>query len=438
MKGIHGRWIARAIARVAEIHACGHSSPGNVFGGAVEQFSGYTLGAVLLIASLVAIVSRRLHLPYSVGLVVAGIALALLPSGVDVPLTRELIFDVLLPPLVFEAALQLKWRAFRRDLPVTATLAFPGVAIAAAVVAVGMHWLVGWSWIGAALFGVLIAATDPVSVIAAFKEMRVERRLSAMVEAESLLNDGAAAVGFSLLTALAVGGSASPLAMAGSLLWTIAGGVAAGAGLAFALLLIAGRTSDHLVEITLTTIAAYGSFFLAERLHASGVLASLSAGLVVGNLGWKRAISEGGRGHVLSFWEYAAFLANSFVFILIGEQEAMQGHRLLTWSAAVAIVLVLVGRVAAVYPICRLCALAKQPVDMRYQHVLVWGGLRGALALALVLALPAEVAERSEIIVVAFAVVAFSIFAQGMTMPAFIRRLGLIKGSADEETADRK
>ena len=393
----------------------------------MESFSGYTLGVVLLIASLVAIVSRRLHLPYSVGLVVAGIALALLPSGVKVPLTRDLIFNVFLPPLVFEAALQLKWQPFRRALPLTATLAFPGVVIASVVVAIGMRYAAGWTWLGASLFGVLIAATDPVSVIAAFKEMRVERRLSALVEAESLLNDGAAAVGFALLSTLAVGGATTPLGMVGALLWTVSIGVAAGIGTAVALLLIAGRTSDHLVEITLTTIAAYGSFFFAEHFHASGVLASLSAGLVIGNLGWKRAISEGGRGHVLAFWEYAAFLANSFVFILIGEQEALQGHRLLNWSAAIAIVLVLIGRIAAVYPICGVFALAGKPVNLRYQHVLVWGGLRGALALALVLALPAEIAERNEIVVVAFAVVAFSIFVQGMTMPMFIKRLGLTR-----------
>lgn len=402
----------------------------------MESFTVYTLGAVLLVASLVAIVSRRLHLPYSVGLVAAGIALALLPSGIELPLTRDLIFNVFLPPLVFEAALQLNWKPFRRDLPVTATLAFFGVAIAAALVAVGMRYAAGWSWLGAALFGVLIAATDPVSVIAAFKEMRVERRLSAMVESESLLNDGAAAVGFGLLSAIALGGAATPLAIGASILWTIGFGVAAGAGMAWALLLIAGRTSDHLVEITLTTIAAYGSFFLAEHFHASGVLASLSAGLVVGNQGWKRAISEGGRGHVLAFWEYAAFLANSFVFILIGEQEAFQGERLLIWPAAAAIVLVLLGRIAAVYPICALCRAAKFDVDLRYQHVLVWGGLRGALALALVLALPATVEERHEIVAVAFAVVAFSIFVQGTTMPWLIRRFGLTKETAAPPAAD--
>ena len=194
----------------------------------MTQFSVVSSGLVLLIASLTAIISRRLKLPYSVGLVLAGIVLSLLPVGITLPLTRELIFSVFLPPLIFEAALHLKWGPFLRDLPLNASLAFPGVAVAAAIVAAGMHFLVGWSWIGAALFGVLIAATDPVSVIAAFKEMKVDRRLSMTVETESLLNDGAAAVGFTLLGAMAAGAAMGPGAIAWSLAWTVLGGIAAG------------------------------------------------------------------------------------------------------------------------------------------------------------------------------------------------------------------
>ncbi len=394
----------------------------------MAEFSVFTIGLLLLTASLVAMVSRRLNLPYSVGLVVAGIALAFLPVTAELPLTPELIFNVFLPPLVFEAALQLRWDAFRRNLPLTAGLAFAGVIIASALVAAGMHYLVGWSWLGAALFGVLIAATDPVSVIAAFKEMRVERRLSMVVESESLLNDGAAAVGFALLVGIAGGTAVTTASIAGSLLWTVAGGVAAGLAVAALVLLVAGRTTDHLVEITLTTIAAYGSFLLAEHFHMSGVLASLTAGLVVGNAGWKGAISESGRGPVLSFWEYAAFLVNSLVFILIGTHEAHQPLGPATTPAAIAIGLVLLGRAVAVYSLAPLYARSSLHIGAPYRHVLFWGGLRGALALALALAVPANVAERGDIVVVAFAVVAFSIFVQGLTMPWLIRRLGLLRG----------
>lgn len=398
----------------------------------MPSFSVATFVLILLIASLVAIVSRRLRVSYSLGLVVAGIVIAVLPSGVELPLTRDLIFNIFLPPLVFEAAMQLRWKPFWRDLPVTAVLAFPGVLLAAAVVAAGMHLAIGWPWMGAALFGVLIAATDPVSVIATFKEIGVDRRLSGMVESESLLNDGAAAVGFALLMVIANGGSLSPLFTSVLLLWSVSGGVLAGVIVAGASLLIAGRTSDHLVEITLTTVIAYGSFLLAEHFQASGVLASLTAGLIVGNIGWKRAICEGGRAHVLAFWEYAAFLANSFVFILIGEHEAHAGNRLISWTTFAAIAFVLLGRAIAVYPLCFAFARSRLGVPRNHQHVLFWGGLRGALALALVLALPESLPKRGEIVVTAFAVVAFSIFVQGTTMPLLVRRLGLLRGDASE------
>jgi CPA1 family monovalent cation:H+ antiporter len=220
---------------------------------------------LLLVACLIAMLTRRLGLPYIVGLVAAGFLIALLPESPNLPLSRELIFNVLLPPLVFEAALQLDWRRFRDELPLTLTLAFAGVAVATVVVAAGMHWLVGWSWIGAALFGALIAATDPVSVIAAFREMDCLPRVSMVVEAESLLNDGVAAVAFAVLSAVAVGASPSAANIAPAFLWTLGGGIVIGVAVSAAILLIVGRTDDPLVEITLTTIAAYASFLIAER-----------------------------------------------------------------------------------------------------------------------------------------------------------------------------
>ena len=390
-----------------------------------------TLGVLLLTASLVAMLSRRLKLPYSVGLVVAGIALALLPRGIDVPLSRDLVFTVLLPPLIFEAALQLKWRAFSADLPLALLLAFPGVAIAAGVVAVGAHYLIGWGWLGSGLFGVLIAATDPVAVVAAFRELRIAPRLCVLVDSESLLNDGAAAVGFTVLVGIALGGDSSPLAAAATLGWMIGGGVLAGAVVAGLMLLIASRADDHLVEITLTTIAAYGSFLFADRIGGSGVLATLTAGLIAGNLGWQGPVSRDSRAHLRAFWEYAAFLANSVVFLLIGGHVAHESLALFSATAGLGILLVLAGRAAAVYPLSALVRRGSQRIPMPYQHVLFWGGLRGALGLALALGLPATVPERNEIAVVALAVVAFSIFIQGLSMPTLVRRLGLV---VDDDT----
>jgi CPA1 family monovalent cation:H+ antiporter len=288
-----------------------------------------------------------------------------------------------------------------------------------------MHYAAGWSWIGAALFGMLIAATDPVSVIAAFREMRCEPRVSMVVESESLLNDGVAAVGFAVLAAIAAGGSATAASVVPQFLWTLGGGVIVGLVVSGVILLIVGRTNDPLVEITLTTIAAYASFLIAEELHASGIISALAAGLVVGNLGWGAALSEEGKTRVHYAWEYFAFLANSLVFILIGLNTANLPLLQLGSVGAVAIALVLLGRAISIYPLAALFAGSHWKLPAAYQHTLFWGGLRGALALALALAVPPTVPERTAIIVTAFVVVAFSILVQGLTMPWLIKRFGL-------------
>jgi CPA1 family monovalent cation:H+ antiporter len=404
----------------------------------MTSFSLARIGMLLLVACLIAMLTRRFGWPYSVGLAAAGAGIAYLPDAPQLPLSRDLIFNIFLPPLIFEAALQLDWKPFRRELPVTLVLAVAGVAIAASVVAAGMHWLVGWSWLGAAFFAVLIAATDPVSVIASFRELKVEPRLSMLVESESLLNDGVVAVLFAVLLAIVVGGSSSTASVLGDFLWTMGGGVVIGLLSGGAVLLIAGRTEDHLVEITLTTVAAYGSFLAAEDLHASGVLASLTAGLVIGNVGRLGAISHKGHGHLRDAWDYFAFLANSFVFILIGMNVARMpvGLPWLT-TGAIAVVLVLVGRAAGVYSLSTAFRRSRLAVPTRYRHVLFWGGLRGALALALALALP-KIPERGAIILMTFLVVAFSLFVQGLTMPTLVRRLKIVCGKDSEEERCRE
>ncbi|HEY1605252.1 MAG TPA: cation:proton antiporter [Allosphingosinicella sp.] len=385
------------------------------------------LGLLLFVACLVAMITRRLKLPYSAGLVAAGLALALLPIGFQVVLTPELIFTIFLPPLIFEAAIQIPWKPFRRELPLLLLLVTIGVLLAAGVVAAGMHWLIGWSWLGAAFFGILVAATDPVSVIALFKEVPVPPRLRLLVEAESLLNDGIAAVGFALLAGIAGGAGATVPAIGASFLVVALGGIAAGAIVTLPLLAIARRTTDRLVEITLTTLAAFGSFLLAGHVHVSGVLAGLTAGMLVGNVGWMGSISDASRPNLLSFWEYAAFLANSIIFILIGAAGAGTPILPVLEAAGGAILLCLLGRAATVYPVAALFGRSKLRLTGAYQHVLWWGGLRGALALALALALPANVVERGQIVAVAFVIVAFSVFVQGLTMKPLVKRLGLIE-----------
>jgi CPA1 family monovalent cation:H+ antiporter len=381
---------------------------------------------LLLIAAVVAMLTRRLRLPYSVGLVAAGIGLALLPFAPNVVLTKDLIFTALLPPLLFEAAFNIHWDRLRRNSAVIVVLATLGVLLSAGVTAAGMHYLMHWQWIGALVFGVLIAATDPVSVVATFKEAKAQGRLLVLIEGESLLNDGTAAVAFGIVIAMAAGQMLTPIEITGMLLKTIGGGILCGGAVALGALLLVGRTEDHLVEITFTTVAAYGSFLLADSLGMSGVLASITAGLVMGNFKAIGAISEHGREHVEAFWEYAAFVANSLVFLLIGMHEAHQNFIAIWLPAVTAIALVTLGRAAAIYPCCLLFAGSSLRVTAKHQHILFWGGLRGALALALALGLPPEIPLREQIITISFAVVAFSVFVQGLTMAPFLRRMGEI------------
>ena len=381
---------------------------------------------LLLIAAVVAMLTRRLRLPYSVGLVAAGIILTFLPFVPRVILTKELIFTVLLPPLLFEAAYYIQWDQLRRNSPIIVVLATLGVLLSALATATGMHYLVHWQWIAALVFGVLISATDPVSVIATFKEAKAQRRLMVLIEAESLLNDGTAAVAFSVVVALASGQKLTSIGITAMLLKTIGGGILCGGIVGLGTLLLAGRTDDRLVEITFTTVAAYGSFLLADHFALSGVLATITAGLVMSNFKPLDGISARGKEAVQAFWEYAAFVANSLVFLLIGMHEAHQNFVSIWLSAGTAIALVTLSRALAIYPCCFVFSRSSLRVSWKHQHVLFWGGLRGALALALALGLPPEVPLREEIITISFAVVAFSVFVQGLTVAPLLRRMGEI------------
>lgn len=388
-----------------------------------------TIEIFLLVAAIVAMLARRVHVPYSVGLVFAGIVLALLPFTPDIELTKQLVFTAFLPPLIFEAAFQLRWRELKAQLPVVLTFATAGVLLSAAATTLGMHYLAHWSWAAASVFGVLITATDPVAVIAMFKEPKVHGRVRLLVEAESLFNDATAAVAFVITLLIVSGQSVSVGGVATTLLLIVAGSILCGVAVAAIVLLLAGGTDDHLIEITFTTVAAFGSFLLAEHFHLSGVLATLTSGLIIGNVG-HISISARSRQAVDEFWEYAAFVANSLIFLLIGLRVAHRDYSFVLLPVLIAIMVVIVGRALAIYPIAFLFSRSRLRITGRHQHILFWGGLRGALALALALGLPPDLPAREEIITVAFAVVAFSLFVQGMTITPFMRRLGELPSSA--------
>ena len=376
-----------------------------------------------------AIIARRLKIPYTVGLVVAGIVLAFVPLGIEIAFDKELLFKVLLPPLIFEAALYIRWKELKQDLVPVVTFATFGVLLSAGITAAIMHYVVGWEWTMAALFGVLIAATDPVSVIATFKEAGVHGRLRLLVEAESLFNDSTAAVAFAIALTFAMGSSITVGTAGIAMILSVSGGILSGLLVGGGCLLLSGRTRDHLVELALTTIAAFGSFWVAEQftyagVHFSGVLASMTAGLLVGNTSALGFITDKGEESIESFWEFAAFVVNSIVFILLGINEAYQDFGRSAFAILIAIIAVIIARAIAIYPISAFYSKTRWKIDSEHQHVMFWGGLRGALALALALGIPDSVPYRPEILTVTFGVVAFSVFAQGLTMTPLLSKLG--------------
>ncbi len=389
--------------------------------------------ALLAVAMLVAIAARRLKLPYTVGLVAVGAALRFSRLDLGEHLTHDLVFDLILPPLLFEAALALSWRDLKRDLVPILVFSTVGALAATFFVAEGMTALLGWPFASALVFGALIAATDPVATIAMFKDNAIHGRLRLLVESESLMNDGAAAVIFVASLDWAQAGATPAdwrtiLGLAG----VVVGGVAIGGLCGGLAILVAGRTSEHVVEAALTTITAFGAFLSAEYFHASGVLATVVAGLVMGNLGVladdkTSYLTNKGREFAVPLWEFIAFLANSVVFLLIGvELASLSFGRTEAWAILVAIGVVLLGRAVTIYPLSLLFAPTRWSIPIAEQHVLWWGGLRGALALALALALPESLPLRDEIRIAAFGVVGFSIVVQGLTMPLLLRRLGLV------------
>jgi CPA1 family monovalent cation:H+ antiporter len=393
------------------------------------------MAALLALAMVVAIATRRLALPYTVGLVLVGVAIALARVGIETPLTHDFIFNVILPPLLFEAALRLRWAELRADGGILLALTTLGTVGAAGVVALGAVVLMHWPLANACVFGALIAATDPVAVIAMFKDNRVGGRLPALMESESLFNDATAAILFLIAVSVFFDAAAPPPeAIVWRLGYVIAGGVAIGAACGGASLLIVGQTKEHVIEIATTVLAAYGAFLLAEKTGASGILATVTAGLVIGNVGVLAkgsVMSQRAKIFAVEFWDFAAFLANSAVFPLIGVAigGAAFDFRLVP-QLSLAVALVLAGRAVTVYPLSFAFSRSRQRVPAAHQHILWWGGLRGALALALALALPPTLVDKPAIILATFAVVAFSILVQGLTMPMLLKRLGVVGDQA--------
>lgn len=380
---------------------------------------------LLLIASLVGFVTERLRVPYTAGLVLIGLVLALVVQR-EISVSPQLFLGILVPPLIFEAAFQVKAKDLYKDIAPILSLAIPGVLLTTFLVGGVLYWGTDFSLVTALLFGSLIAATDPVAVVALFRSLGVPHRLQLLLEGESLFNDGTAIVVFNIMLTIAVTGYFNLGESVMNFLIVSVGGVIIGLVLGLLMSLAITVVNNSLITTTLTTVLAFGSYIVAEQFHVSGVLSVVAAGIVSGNLGPQRMASTT-RILVFNFWEYAAFLANSFVFLLIGLQIDL--NILLTdWKAILwAILAVLVARAASIYGL----SWIGSGIPLRYKHVLYWGGLRGAISLALALSLPASLGEQGTLIKsMAFGVVLFTLLVQGITMKPFINRMGLIEKNA--------
>lgn len=392
---------------------------------------------LLIAASAIAILAKRLRAPYTVALVAGGLMLSGLrlthispldPGQRPEWLTPDVILIVFLPALVFEGSVKLNVRDLLRNSTPLLLLANLGVLVAALVTGYLVHWTVGLPVQIALLFGAIISATDPISVLAIFKDLRMDKRLSLIVEGESLLNDGTAAALFQILLAGIIAGHVSVAKGIGQFLFAVVGGGVLGSVLGYAISRLTRTIDDPEVQITLTAVIAYGSYLLAYQLHLSGIIATASAGLVVGNLG-TRACSAQTKTALESFWGYVAFLMNSLVFLLIGLEIHVDAlaH---SWSPILLSVgAVLVGRALSVYLLVPVSNFFGDKIPLNWQHVIVWGGLRGALALALALSLDSTFPERGQVLDLTFGVVVFSILVQGLTVKPLLKMLGLADGA---------
>jgi len=394
------------------------------------------VSGLLAFAVILGTFAERVRVPVTVVLVVVGFVASWVGGtfGFSNPLEGEVFEEVVvflfLPVLVFEAAYGLSTRAFFRNLGPILVLAIPAVLISALFVGLALYWVLGTPMIAALLFGALISATDPVAVVAIFRELGVPSRLLTIVEGESLLNDGVAIVLFTILLGAALGGEVSILGGVVEFFSVFVGGTLIGAliGLvaAFALPWL-----DRLSAAALTVAVAYGSFVLADEvLGFSGVMATVASGLVLSGFAPSRA-SEPVREVWHELWESLGYTANGLLFLLIGLAIDPELIRVHFGAIVLATVVVLLARAAAVIPLVSVLERLSgvPPFGFRNEAVLIWGGLRGGVALALALALPEALAQRELFIAMTGGVVLATLLLNATTIRSLVHRLGLDKPS---------
>ncbi|MEH1929524.1 cation:proton antiporter [Nostoc sp.] len=385
------------------------------------------LSVSLSMATLPQIFSWFRHIPYTLLLVIVGLGLAFADVRL-VTLSPELILFIFLPPLLFEAAWNLKWSELKRDLVPICLYAVFGVVIAIAGVAIVLNQLAGIPLTTALLIAASLAATDPVSVTALFRELGVNSRLVTLMEGESLFNDGMAVVAFGFLVALSLGTVELEFQPILVKLFSVVGiGVGVGGFIGFSISYFTQRFDLPLVEQSLTLVSAYSTYLITEDLGGSGVIGVVTTGLILGNFGSRIGMSPRTRIIISEFWEFLAFFVNSIVFLLIGDQIsfASLGENLQIIMVTVAAMIVM--RAIAIYILSKLSiSITKSEISLPEQTILWWGGLRGSVSIALALSVLTTMPEREKIIATVFGVVLFTLLVQGLTIKPLLEKLNLL------------
>ncbi len=367
------------------------------------------------------------QIPYTLLLVIVGLVLAYFNVRL-VSLSSELILLIFLPPLLFEAAWNLGWSELKQDLVPICLYAVVGVVITVAGVALALNQFSHISLAIALLLGASVSATDPVSVIALFRQIGVKKRLAILVEGESLFNDGVAVVAFSSLVGLSVGAAGLDITSLVTRFLAVVGiGIGVGGLIGFGISYLTHRFNLPLVEQSLTLVAAYGTYVITENLGGSGVIGVVTTGLILGNFGSQIGMQPRTRMIVAQFWEFIAFFVNSIVFLLIGDQIGVNSLRENLGLIAVTVVAMLVTRVIAIYGLGWLSNwLASSRISLSEQTIVWWGGVRGSVSIALALSVPDAVPQREAIIATVFGVVLFTLLAQGLTIKPWLVKLRLL------------
>lgn len=391
---------------------------------AVEVFVG-----LVGVAAIVGLAVRRIAgVPYTVALVVFGLAAALFAPSLDVALAEDIVLLVLLPGLIFEASYNLDLAELRRAFGGVTLLAIPGVIVTALIVAAVLLVTTGLDFELGFVVGSMVAATDPAAVIATFRRLGSPKRLATLVEGESLFNDGTALVIFAIALA-AVQSDVTPLDAVVRFGSTIAISLVIGAALGWVASRLVATVDDHLLELTISLATAYGAYIVADLFHESGIIATVVAGIVLGNYGRRIGMSAETQEALDTVWEFVAFLLTALVFLLVGLVITLPN--LLDAAPAIgwAVVGILIGRAVVVYLLVggtsKLVSDRIHPaIPLAWLHVMFWSGLRGAVAVAMALSLPGDFPQRELLQEVTFGVVLFTLLVQATTTEFVIRRTG--------------